>query len=88
MKEKLDVDFKKYLVLQTCNPPYAYKALLAEDKIGILLPCNVVVQEIAEGTLEISSINPKAAMSSVKNNEVNEIATEISDKLERVIDNL
>lgn len=88
LKEKLNVDFKKYMVLQACNPPYAYKSLQAEDKIGTMLPCNVVVQEIAEGTFEISSINPKAVMSAVENDEMIDIANEISEKLERVIENL
>jgi uncharacterized protein (DUF302 family) len=88
LKEKLDVDFRKYSVLQACNPPYAYKSLQTEDKIGTLLPCNVVVQETGEGTFEISSINPQAAMSTVKNETMAEIAKEISEKLKRVIDKL
>ncbi len=88
LKEKLDVDFRKYSVLQACNPPYAYKSLQTEDKIGTLLPCNVVVQEIANGTFEISSINPQAAMSAVKNDTMAQIAKEISEKLKRVIEKL
>ncbi len=85
LKEKLDVDFRKYVVLQACNPPYAYQSLQAEDKIGTLLPCNVVVQEISDGTFEISSINPRAAMAAVENNTMTDIANEISDKLERAV---
>jgi uncharacterized protein (DUF302 family) len=88
LKEKLDVDFRKYSVLQACNPPYAYKSLQTEDKIGTLLPCNVVVQETGEGAFEISSINPQAAMSTVKNDTMAQIAKEISEKLKRVIENL
>ncbi|MCF6240903.1 MAG: DUF302 domain-containing protein [Bacteroidales bacterium] len=88
LKEKLDVDFRKYSVLQACNPPYAYKSLQTEDKIGTLLPCNVVVQEVKEGTFEVSSINPQAAMASVENDTMAQIAKEISEKLKRVIDNL
>ncbi len=88
LKEKLDVDFRKYSVLQACNPPYAYKSLQTEDKIGTLLPCNVVIQETGKGTFEISSINPEAAMSSVKNDTMAQIAKEISGKLKRVIKNL
>ncbi len=88
LKEKLNIDFRKYMVLQACNPPYAYKSLQAEDKIGTLLPCNVVVQEIADGTFEISSINPKAAMASVENKTMKDIASEISEKLERAVSKL
>lgn len=88
LKEKLDVDFRKYSVLQACNPPYAYKSLQTEDKIGTLLPCNVAVQETANGTFEISSINPQAAMSTVENDTMTQIAKEISEKLKRVIENL
>lgn len=88
LKEKINIDFRKYMVLQACNPPYAYKSLQAEDKIGTLLPCNIVVQEIAEGTYEISSINPKAAMSAVENNDMKDIANEISEKLERAVSKL
>ncbi len=88
LKEKLNIDFRKYMVLQACNPPYAYKSLQAEDKIGTLLPCNVVVQEISDGTFEISSINPKAAMASVENKTMKDIASEISEKLERAVSKL
>ena len=88
LKEKINVDFRKYSVLQACNPPYAYKSLQAEDKIGTLLPCNVVVQEISDGTFEISSINPKAAMASVENKTMKDIASEISEKLERAVSKL
>ncbi len=88
LKEKINVDFRKYSVLQACNPPYAYQSLQAEDKIGTLLPCNVVVQEIADGTFEISSINPKAAMASVENKTMKDIASEISEKLERAVSKL
>jgi len=88
LKEKINVDFRKYSVLQACNPPYAYKSLQAEDKIGTLLPCNVVVQEISDGTFEISSINPRAAMASVENSDMKKIADEISEKLERVVNKL
>ena len=76
------------MVLQACNPPYAHKSLQAEDKIGTLLPCNVVVQETDDGKYEITSINPQAAMSAVENDTMKEIATEISEKLKRAIDSL
>ena len=60
LKEKLDIDFKKYAILGACNPAFAYKALLLEDKIGAMLPCNVVVQEISENHIEVAAVNPIA----------------------------
>ncbi len=87
LKEKLDVDFRKYRVLEACNPPYALKSLTAEDKIGTVLPCNFIVQEKG-GKIEVSSINPVAAMQSVDNPEMKVIAQEISEKLNRVVASL
>ena len=88
LKEKINVDFRKYVVLQACNPPYAHKSLQTEDKIGTLLPCNIVIQEAGDNAFEISSINPEAAMASVENETMAEIAKEISAKLKRVIGKL
>ncbi len=88
LKKKLDVDFKKYKILGACNPPYAHKALEAEDKIGTMLPCNVIVQEIEEGTVEIAAVNPLASMQAVENEKLNEVADEITAKLEHVIEKL
>jgi uncharacterized protein (DUF302 family) len=88
LKKKLDVDFKKYKILGACNPPYAHKALLAEDKIGTMLPCNVIVQELKEGNIEVAAVNPMASMQAVENKKLNIIAKEITDKLEKVIDKL
>ncbi|WP_405380185.1 DUF302 domain-containing protein [Maribacter sp. LLG6340-A2] len=85
LKKKLDVDYKKYKILGACNPPYAYKALQAEDKIGTMLPCNVIVQEIEQGKTEIAAINPIASMQAVENDTLNSIAAEISEKLQNVI---
>ncbi|MGV8813531.1 MAG: DUF302 domain-containing protein [Gelidibacter sp.] len=85
LKKKLDIDFKKYRILGACSPPYAYKALQAEDKIGTMLPCNVIVQEIEEGLIEVAAINPIASMQAVENEKLNEIAQEISSMLENVI---
>ena len=62
LKKKLDVDFKNYRILGACNPPYAYKALNAEDKIGTMLPCNVIVQQISDSQVEIAAVNPIASM--------------------------
>jgi uncharacterized protein (DUF302 family) len=86
LKKKLDVEFRKYTILGACNPPFAYKALQAEDKIGTMLPCNVIVQEIAEGQIEVAAIDPLASMQAVENPALREIATEISNKLKTVID--
>ncbi len=88
LKKKLDVDFKKYRILGACNPPYAHKALEAEDKVGTMLPCNVIVQEIEEGTVEVAAINPMASMQAVENEKLNEVAKEITAKLEHVIEKL
>jgi uncharacterized protein (DUF302 family) len=88
LKSKLDVDFYNYTILGACNPPFAYKALQAEDKIGTMLPCNVIVQEKEQGIIEISAVDPAASMSSVANEGLNDIAGEVRDTLQRVISNL
>jgi uncharacterized protein (DUF302 family) len=85
LKKKLDVDFYNYKILGACNPPYAYKALLTEDKIGTMLPCNVIVQEKVQGQVEISAVDPAASMLSIENDDLREIATEIRVKLQNVI---
>ena len=86
LKKKLDVDFRKYKILGACNPPFAYQALQAEDKIGTMLPCNVIVQETTEGKVEVSAINPLVSMQSVKNPNLEFIATNVSVKLKRVLE--
>ena len=88
LKTKLDVDFYNYRILGACNPPFAYKALLAEDKIGTMLPCNVIVQEKTPGTVEISAVDPMASMQAVDNPALGEIAEEIRAKLQTVIASL
>lgn len=88
LKKKLDVDFKKYKILGACNPPFAYKALQAEDKIGIMLPCNVVVEENNDGKVEVSAVDPIASMQAVKNESLGTVAEEVRNKLKKVIDNL
>ena len=88
LKSKLGVDFCKYLILGACNPPFAYEALKAEDKIGTMLPCNVIVQEKEAGTIEVSAVDPAASMTSVKNEKLEAIAAEVRDSLQRVINNL
>jgi len=88
LKNKLDVDFKNYRILGACNPPYAHKALVAEDKIGTMLPCNVIVQEITPGIVEVAAINPIASMQAVENEQLIQVAEEITSKLEHVIDKI
>ena len=88
LKKKLNVNFKKYKILGACNPSSAYKALEAEDKVGTMLPCNVIVQEIAEGKSEVAAVNPLASMKAIENAELRKIANDISNKLKKVIDNL
>ncbi|SNZ01327.1 DUF302 domain-containing protein [Flagellimonas pacifica] len=88
LKNKLDIDFKKYRILGACNPPYAHRALQAEDKIGTMLPCNVIVQEIEPGTIEVAAINPMASMQAVENPLLKELAEEITAKLENVVEKL
>jgi uncharacterized protein (DUF302 family) len=88
LKKKLDIDFKRYKILGACNPPYAHQALVAEDKIGTMLPCNVIVQEISKGIVEVAAVNPMASMQSVENEALKDIAQEITAKLEKVIENL
>jgi uncharacterized protein (DUF302 family) len=85
MKQKLGVDFRKYRILGACNPPLAHKALSAEDKIGVMLPCNVIVQEAGEGKTEIAAIDPRAAMERVGNPALAEIAGEVAERLGRVL---
>ncbi|MBT3302387.1 MAG: DUF302 domain-containing protein [Bacteroidetes bacterium] len=88
LKKKLDVDFKNYMILGACNPPYAYKALQAENKIGTMLPCNVIVQEHEDGSIEVSAVDPIASMIAVDNSELAVVAKEIQSKLEKVINEL
>jgi len=88
LKKKLDVDFKKYHILGACNPPFAYKALQAEDKIGTMLPCNVIVIEVDEGTTEVAAINPLVSMQAVNNPALNDVAQQITGKLKKVVDSI
>ena len=88
LKKKLDVDFRPYKILGACNPPFAYKALQAEQNIGLLLPCNVIVQDAGNGKTEISAIDPLVSMSNVENPALEPVAAEIKAKLQRVIQNV
>lgn len=88
LKKKLDVDFRKYKILGACNPPFAYQALQAEDKIGTMLPCNVVVQEIAPEEIEVAAVDPVASMKAVENPNLSEVARQVQERLKRVIEGL
>ena len=88
LKKKLDVEFYNYKILGACNPPFAYKALLAEDKIGTMLPCNVIVQEKVAGQVEVSAVDPAASMLSIENKNLHDIATEVRARLKKVIEQL
>ena len=88
MKEKLDVTFRRYKILGACNAHYAYKALLSEDKIGTMLHCNVIVQELKKNEIEVAAIDPIASMMAIDNPKLDAIAKEIKAKLERVIESL
>ena len=77
LKSKLDVDFRNYRILGACNPPSAYQALQAEDKIGLMLPCNVIVQETPEGAVEVAAIDPIASMQAVQNPALDSVAREV-----------
>lgn len=88
LKKKIDVDFKKYKILGACNPQLAYKALQAEDKIGVFLPCNVIVVEHENGSIEVSAVDPIASMISVKNESLGDVAIGVQQKLKRFVENL
>ena len=88
LKKKIGADFKKYKILGACNPHFAHKALQAEDKLGILLPCNVVVEEHENGEIEVSAVDPIVSMSAVNNEDLASLAADVKEKLTKVIDSL
>ena len=88
LKEKLGVEFKKYLILGACSPSFAHRALLAENHIGVMLPCNVVIQENSDGTVEATAVDPLKSMEAVRNSDLLEIAGEVGAKLQKVIERL
>lgn len=88
LKQKLDVDYHNYKILGACNPPFAYKALLAEDKIGTMLPCNIIIQEKEKGHIEVAAVDPMASMMAVENKDLSEIANQVTQKLKSFIENL
>lgn len=88
LKNKLDVDFPSYKILGACNPAFAHKALLAENKIGTMLPCNVIVRETKNGNIEVAAVDPMASMMAIKNAALEEIADEVRNKLKKAVDSL
>lgn len=87
LKEKLNVDFRQYRILGACNPAFALRSINTEDKIGTILPCNVMLQEVENG-IEIAIINPKQMVSDIENDEMKAVANEIYEKMQRVISSL
>ena len=86
LKKKLDVDFRKYMILWVCNPPYAFRTLQTDLDVGLLLPCNVIVYETDDKKAYISALNPVSALEVIKSQELRKIAAEVSEKLKRVVE--
>ena len=84
LKKKIDVDFRPYRILGACNPSFAHKALLTEDKAGVMMPCNVIVQQHEDGKVEITIINPDAAATGLKNKALEDFACEVTKELRQV----
>ncbi|HSJ12474.1 MAG TPA: DUF302 domain-containing protein [Gillisia sp.] len=87
-KKKLDMDFRKYRILGACNPKMAHQAITAESRIGTMLPCNVIVQELENGQVEVTAVDPVASMSAVKNDQLGAVAQQVREGLKRAIDSL
>ena len=88
LKKKLDREFRKYVILGACNPPYAHRSLEADLDVGLLLPCNVIVYETDDKRAYVSAINPISALEVIKNEELRKVAEEVSGKLKRVIERI
>ncbi len=88
LKKKIDVDFQRYTILGACNPTFAHQALLAEDKIGTMLPCNVIVQEIDGGKVEVAAVDPMASMMAIQNETLGSVASQVQGMLKNVIEGL
>jgi uncharacterized protein (DUF302 family) len=88
LKKKLNVEFRPYQILGACNPPFAYQALQAEDKIGTMLPCNIIVQQLSDEECEIAAINPLESMKAIGNPKLREVAEQVQAKLKSVIDSI
>ncbi len=88
LKEKIDVDFRPYKILGACNPKLAHQALLAEDKIGTMLPCNVIMQDLGDGRIEVAAVDPAASMQAVGNDALGDVAQTVRGKLKAIVDAL
>jgi uncharacterized protein (DUF302 family) len=88
LKKKLDIDFRKYTILGACNPQFAHQALIHEDKIGTMLPCNVIVQDIGEGKVEVAAVDPMASMMAVENEMLAGLANDIKCSLTKIVEEL
>ncbi|MDZ4865721.1 MAG: DUF302 domain-containing protein [Alphaproteobacteria bacterium] len=88
LKKKIDVDFRNYRILGACNPGLAHRALELEDKVGTMLPCNVIVQELAPNKIEVAAIDPVASMRAIDNPRLKDAAGEVQAKLRKVIESL
>jgi uncharacterized protein (DUF302 family) len=88
LKKKLDVDFRRYVILGACNPPYAFQALQADLDVGLLLPCNVIIYETDDNTVYVSTMNPVSVLGVIQNQELRTIADGVSVKLQKVIENV
>ncbi|MCB0551051.1 MAG: DUF302 domain-containing protein [Phaeodactylibacter sp.] len=87
-KEKLAEDFRPYLILGACNPHFAYQALQSEDKIGTMLPCNIIIQQVDEGSVEVAAVDPAASMSAVENQDLGNIAHNVRARLRELVEEL
>lgn len=88
LKNKIGVDIMRYEILGACNPPFAYQAVTAEENIGLMLPCNVVLKEVGDDQVEVSAVDPIASMQAVKNDSLGEVAQQVQDKLKQFIETL
>ena len=88
LKKKLNVDFRNYHILGACNPPLAHQALTSEEHIGLMLPCNVIVQELDNGDVEVAAVDPVASMQAIKNHSLSKVAQEVRKLLKKVIKSL
>lgn len=88
IREKLKVDFRPYIIIGACNPHFAHQALKTEDKIGTMLPCNVIVQQPAEGNVEVAAIDPVASMQAIDNPALKQVAQQVREKLRKVVENV
>jgi uncharacterized protein (DUF302 family) len=85
LKKKLGIDFRRYRILGACNPALAHQALEIEDKVGTMLPCNVVVQEVGDGKVEVAAVDPLASMAAIDNPKLQAVADGVREKLQKVI---